>query len=138
MERVPSTLLATSASVPCGLIDTPEGPAPVGKLAITFELAPFSETTVRTESGTSVGGEPGCSLRAAVTRASDSPGVTATLVGGPVTLKPGEYAAGLKVQWFDPRTGTLRDAVSNGPGEYRAPDEQDWLLVLRGAGKGKN
>ena len=52
-------------------------------------------------------------------------------VGGEVTLKAGALPAGLRAEWFDPRTGQRTPAEGAGPGTFRAPDEQDWMLVLR-------
>ncbi len=57
-------------------------------------------------------------------------------VGGEVTLKPGSLAEGLRAAWFDPRTGQHRPAQQRAPGKFQAPDQQDWLLVLRQAAGG--
>jgi hypothetical protein len=54
--------------------------------------------------------------------------------GGEVRLKTGRLVEGLKVEWFDPRTGKRRAARDN-EGKYRAPDEEDWVLVFRKAEK---
>ena len=50
--------------------------------------------------------------------------------GGEVCLKTDRLVEGLKVEWFDPRTGKRRAARDN-EGKYRAPDEDDWVLVFR-------
>lgn len=57
-------------------------------------------------------------------------------VGGEAALKKEALAAGTKAQWFDPRTGEVRPAQAtslseSGPNRFRAPDTQDWLLLLR-------
>lgn len=51
-------------------------------------------------------------------------------VGGEVTLKADRLAEGLIGDWFDPRTGGSRPAKDE-QGRFRAPDTQDWVLVLR-------
>ncbi len=51
-------------------------------------------------------------------------------VGGEVRLRRERLAEGLKAEWFDPRTAKRKDA-RDAEGRFRAPDEQDWVLVLR-------
>ena len=51
-------------------------------------------------------------------------------VGGQVTLDDSPVVAGGKSQWFNPRDGKRSDAKQEGKGVYRAPDENDWVLVL--------
>ncbi|MDQ3814109.1 MAG: DUF4038 domain-containing protein [Armatimonadota bacterium] len=53
-------------------------------------------------------------------------------VGGAVTLKPGAIGTGSRAEWFDPRSGQ-RIPADNADNAFRAPDEQDWVLVLRSA-----
>ncbi|HKI33893.1 MAG TPA: DUF4038 domain-containing protein [Gemmataceae bacterium] len=53
-------------------------------------------------------------------------------VGGEVRLKADRLVEGLKAEWFDPRTGKRKQAREDA-GKYRAPDEEDWVLVLRRA-----
>ncbi len=53
-------------------------------------------------------------------------------VGGEVRLKMDRLEEGLKSEWFDPRTGKRKEAKGDA-GKYRAPDEQDWVLVVRKA-----
>lgn len=56
--------------------------------------------------------------------------------GGSVELKSEELAGGATQQarWFDPRAGRSQPATSEGgtakSTRFRAPDDQDWLLVL--------
>jgi len=50
-------------------------------------------------------------------------------VGGEVRLKADRIVEGLTAEWFDPRTGK-RKMAKDDAGKFRAPDEQDWLLVL--------
>jgi len=52
-------------------------------------------------------------------------------MGGEVRLRPGELVQGLSGQWFDPRTGQRTLAHDTGQGTFCAPEEQDWVLVLR-------
>jgi hypothetical protein len=51
-------------------------------------------------------------------------------VGGEVRLKADKLIDGLKEEWYDPRTGKRKPARGDA-GKYRAPDEQDWVLVFR-------
>lgn len=46
------------------------------------------------------------------------------------TLDPAAVAGLPRVQWFDPRTGTYRDARPGDEG-YRPPTDEDWVLVAR-------
>jgi hypothetical protein len=85
-ETVPSLRLATSASVPCLLNDTPAAPAPALSVAITTGGAAFRSITVSVSSATTFVASAGSSLLARVTSAIDSSGETATLIGGPTTL----------------------------------------------------
>ncbi len=55
-------------------------------------------------------------------------------VGGELRVKADRLEEGLKAEWFDPRTGKRKDAKGDA-GKYRAPDEQDWVLVFRRAEK---
>jgi hypothetical protein len=50
--------------------------------------------------------------------------------GGEVALKAEALPEPLQAEWFDPRTGE-RQPASGEAGRFRAPDEQDWVLVLR-------
>jgi hypothetical protein len=52
-------------------------------------------------------------------------------VGGEVTLKADALPSPPRAEWFDPRTGERKAAEAVAQGRYRAPDEQDWMLVLR-------
>jgi hypothetical protein len=49
--------------------------------------------------------------------------------GGSIRLLPGTMP-GATATWYDPRTGAQQAATGNG-NAFSAPDEQDWLLVLR-------
>ncbi len=51
--------------------------------------------------------------------------------GGEVRLRAGEHFRGRKAAWFDPRTGQSRPAGSAKSIVYRAPDQQDWLLLRK-------
>ena len=59
---------------------------------------------------------------------------------GEVTLTPGALSPEVRVEWFDPRTGQRRRAASEADAEnrFRAPDDQDWLLLLKTPEKEKS
>jgi hypothetical protein len=61
----------------------------------------------------------------------DDAGLAYLPAGGEVALKPEPWLIGLTAEWFDPRTGQRQPAPTAGPWKWRAPDGQDWLLVLR-------
>src|SRR5207249_9873324 len=82
---VPSPRLATSASVPARLIETPAGALPVSSVAMIRGGAALRSTTDIVLFGMRLVGSPGSSFSLAVTSASDSSGETATLKGGPTT-----------------------------------------------------
>jgi Putative collagen-binding domain of a collagenase len=52
-------------------------------------------------------------------------------VGGEVGLKAGILTRGLQARWFDPRTGRSTAAQPTGDNTFRAPNELDWVLLLR-------
>src|SRR5262249_28695055 len=92
-ETVPSERLATSASVPALLMETPAAPAPASNVVMTAGGDAFRSMTESLLSGTVFLGSAGSSLVAAVTSAIDSSGAIATLNGGPTTL------AGALISW---------------------------------------
>lgn len=51
-------------------------------------------------------------------------------VGGEVTLRGGVVADDARAEWFDPRTGKRSPAAGENR-IYRAPDGQDWVLLLQ-------
>ena len=51
-------------------------------------------------------------------------------VGGELKLRPGVLTDGLKAEWFDPRTGRRTPSTPEAPNSFRAPEEQDWVLLL--------
>lgn len=71
-------------------------------------------------------------MRTTVAAASDAGDVAVVYlpVGGPVALNAERLKPGLPVEWFNPRNGRVRPAKDDN-GVFRAPDTQDWLLVLR-------
>src|SRR3954462_1278786 len=86
IEMEPPLRLATSASVPWRLMETPEGPLPASSVAITAGgFARRSMTDTRLSASVFVG-SAGSIFWEEATRASDSSGVMATLKGGPTTL----------------------------------------------------
>ncbi len=50
--------------------------------------------------------------------------------GGSARIKPGLLAESLKAQWFNPRTGQKLSPSSRPQGDFLAPDDQDWVLLL--------
>jgi Protein of unknown function (DUF4038)/Domain of unknown function (DUF5060)/Putative collagen-binding domain of a collagenase len=52
-------------------------------------------------------------------------------VGGEVRLKAGILTKGLQAKWFDPRTGQSTAARPTGDNTFHAPNELDWVLLLR-------
>lgn len=50
--------------------------------------------------------------------------------GGNVKLDEGVLKRGLKAEWFDPRTGSRSPVPGPPASEFRAPDSQDWVLLL--------
>src|SRR5262249_45026303 len=88
-ETVPSERLATSASVPARLIDTPAAPLPACNCAETLGGEALRSITESLSSGTVFFGSAGSILDAAVTSAKLSSRATATLSGGAVPLGRG-------------------------------------------------
>ena len=85
-ETVPSLRLATSASVPARLMETPAAPLPACKVAITAGGLALRSITDSASFGTTFFGSAGSILKAPVTSAKLSPFDIATLCGGPTTL----------------------------------------------------
>jgi hypothetical protein len=57
-------------------------------------------------------------------------------VGGEITLKKGAIGDNTNAQWFNPRNGERTPAALQTGADsitVRAPDEQDWVLVLQAA-----
>ena len=52
-------------------------------------------------------------------------------VGGEVKLKAGSMTSGLKATWFDPRNGKRMATQPVGENRFRAPDQNDWVLLLQ-------
>ncbi|WP_406693782.1 DUF4038 domain-containing protein [Singulisphaera sp. Ch08] len=52
-------------------------------------------------------------------------------VGGEVSLQSQRLANTISAQWIDPRTGKRVPARSESDFRYRAPDNQDWILLLQ-------
>ena len=91
-DTVPSLRLATSASVPAALMDTPEGPLPACSVLSTAGGDDFRSMTVTVSSGIVFVGSAGSILVDAVTSAIDSSGATATLCGGLAQLPARDLA----------------------------------------------
>jgi Protein of unknown function (DUF4038)/Domain of unknown function (DUF5060)/Putative collagen-binding domain of a collagenase len=52
--------------------------------------------------------------------------------GGRITLRDGVLRVGLRAEWFSPRTGQRTRGKNSAVVEFVAPDEQDWVLLLKG------
>ena len=52
-------------------------------------------------------------------------------VGGEVKLKAGSMTSGLKATWFDPRNGKRMATQPVSENRFRAPDQNDWVLLLQ-------
>jgi len=50
--------------------------------------------------------------------------------GGRVRVKSGSLREAAPERWFNPRTGQWLSAEPQGNGQFVAPDEQDWVLLL--------
>src|SRR5918995_7300570 len=86
IDTVPSARLATSASVPCRLIDSPAADAPASSVVMTLGGDALRSMTDSRLSAICLVGSAGSTFWAAVTSASPSSGVSATDSGGPTTL----------------------------------------------------
>jgi hypothetical protein len=51
--------------------------------------------------------------------------------GGQAALDPSKLADHVQAEWYNPRDGSRRPAEPITPNTYRAPDEEDWVLLLR-------
>jgi len=51
--------------------------------------------------------------------------------GGEVSFSPDQLVKDVRAEWFDPRTAQRFPADSTTPGRYSAPDDQDWVLLVR-------
>ncbi len=93
----------------------------------TTTTSPNGEPSLWSSSRDDHAGPPVCALR------SDS-GDLAVLYfasGGQVTLDRSKLAEPLRAEWYNPRDGSSHGANSVQPNTYRAPDEEDWVLLLR-------
>src|SRR5262245_34809144 len=142
-ETVPSARLATSASVPARLIETPAAPLPAWCWASTLGGEALRSITVSLSSGTSFFESLGSTLVAAVTSAKLSSRAIATLDGGPTTLvgtatsatalggvelrsmMVTESAAGLAGTVFTPSTRTAFPSLAESASWAPAPEDSD-------------
>ena len=58
-------------------------------------------------------------------------GVVYLARGGQVGLNVSRLTDGLRAEWYNPRDGSNHAAEPISPNTYRAPDEEDWILLLR-------
>ena len=106
----------------------------LGQAADDFEMRFRTSTTT-------LNGEP--SLWSSSQNADGGPNVTALRSdngelavlyfarGGQATLDSGKLAGSMKAEWYNPCDGSRRSAKSIAPNTYRAPDGEDWALLLR-------
>ena len=111
-DTLPSSRFATSASVPCRLIDTPAGARPVSSVAMTAGGDALRSITSSRLSAVCLLGSAGSIFWFTVTSARPSSGVSATDSGGPTTLPPAATSATTFGGWA-PRSITV--IVSGGP-----------------------
>lgn len=50
---------------------------------------------------------------------------------GQVTLNGTRRIGGMRAEWFNPREGSSQSAEPITPNTYHAPDDEDWVLLLR-------
>jgi len=55
--------------------------------------------------------------------------------GGDIRLQSDRLAAGLPTQWYNPRDGSWRPAAPAAPDTFRAPDTEDWVLLVGSKGQ---
>jgi hypothetical protein len=119
-DTVPAARLATSASVPCRLIDTPAAPAPASRVVITRGGVARRSTTETRLSGMVLVGSAGSTFVDAVISVRPWSGLIATLIGGPTTL-PGTGNSATTLGGVTPRSmmvavsgaGASRDHVGS-------------------------
>ena len=51
--------------------------------------------------------------------------------GGSIAIKPKTLARGFNAKWYNPRTGQWSAAAAKAKSTFAAPDEMDWVLLLR-------
>jgi len=51
--------------------------------------------------------------------------------GGTVAIKAKAFARDFNAKWYNPRTGQWSAAVAKAKSKFDAPDEMDWVLLLR-------
>jgi len=56
---------------------------------------------------------------------------TIRTTSGQIQIKAGRLNEGLKVEWFDPRSGKGTPAQGQRGRTSRTPDEQDWVLLFQ-------
>src|SRR5262249_46751696 len=119
-DTVPSLRLATSASVPAGLIEMPAGASPVSSVATTAGGVDLRAITLSRLSGTSLAGSAGSSFMLALTSAIVSSGEIATFCGGPTTLD-GAFSSATTLGGETPRSMTVTVSSAGFGGTVLAP-----------------
>src|SRR5262249_4988646 len=150
-ETVPSDRLATSASVPARLIDTPAAPCPACNCAETLGGEALRSMTVSLSLGTVFFGSAGSIFEAPVTSAKLSSRAIAPLDGGPITLVGAgisattlggvalrsmtvtESAGGLAGTAFTPSTRTAFPSLAESASSPLAPNDSDIIAASESA-----
>jgi hypothetical protein len=73
---------------------------------------------------------PGAALVVGLRSAKNDFAVLYFSAGGSARIRPGLLAGGLRAQWFNPRTGQQVSSSPGLSGEFVAPDDRDWVLLL--------
>jgi hypothetical protein len=96
-----------------------------------FESLPWWSLRPAEELLLSQPGETNPAAFISVSRSDDGKSVVAYLpFGGEIALRPEALPSPGKSEWFNPRDGQRVPTVPQSPGIFRAPDSQDWVLVL--------
>lgn len=108
------------------------GSQQMGYLAELFTSLPWSrlrpvDNLVQTQPGAD---NPARHVASASTEAGDL-AILYLPTGGEVSLRPERRTRDLAAQWFNPRNGQRSPAQPDSDQRYRAPDDQDWVLLLR-------
>ncbi|MHB8866288.1 MAG: LamG-like jellyroll fold domain-containing protein [Pirellulaceae bacterium] len=93
----------------------------------TTATSPNGEPSLWSSSQDAHAGPPFSALRSA----TGDLAVVYFASGGQVTLDPSKLADPVSVEWYNPRDGRSQPAKSIQLNTYRAPDGEDWVLLLR-------
>ena len=106
----------------------------LGQAAGDFEMR-FRTSTTTPNGEPSLWSSAKDAVRGPAVTALRSPGGDLAVLyfarGGQTTLDSSKLAGSMKAEWYNPRDGSRRSAKSIAPDTYRAPDGEDWALLLR-------